>query len=102
MASRFHGPLLAACLFAGAGLGACATSPFGDDFGRAVNAEKAAQIANPAATYAGNPDPGTDGSRAALAQTRYQTGTVLKPSSAGAATNVKSDSGAGGGAAPAN
>ena len=49
------------------------------DFGVAVSQDLAAQIANPDAHYAGVPAPGSDGSRVSLAQTRYQTNTVVPP-----------------------
>lgn len=68
------------------------------DFGRAFRENTVAQIADPDARYKGDPDPGSDGARVALAQKRYRTGTVIKPVPAAASTiNI-----AGGGApAPA-
>jgi hypothetical protein len=49
------------------------------DFGNAVRADQAAQIANPNAHYAGYPQPGYDGKRTALAEKRYEAGKVIKP-----------------------
>jgi hypothetical protein len=49
------------------------------DFGNATREDQAAQIANPNAHYAGYPQPGYDGQRAALGEKRYVTGKVIKP-----------------------
>ena len=57
------------------------------DFGVAVRQDLAAQIADPDAHYAGVPAPGSDGSRVSLAQTRYQTGNVVRPATISSTTS---------------
>lgn len=63
-------------------LSACASlvrlSP---DFGVAVRQDAAAQIANPDARYAGVPTPGSNGTRNALAESRYERDEVIPPAS---------------------
>lgn len=49
------------------------------DFGVAVRQNIAAQIADPAPRYVRADPPASDGSRTALAQQRYQKGTVIQP-----------------------
>jgi hypothetical protein len=49
------------------------------DYGVAVRADAAAQIANPDAHYLGYPQPGYSGVRASLAERRYDTGRVIRP-----------------------
>lgn len=49
------------------------------DFGVAVRQNIAAQIADPAPRYARTEPPASDGARTALAQQRYQKGTVIQP-----------------------
>jgi hypothetical protein len=49
------------------------------DFGVAVRADQAAQIADPNAHYLGDPPPGSNGARAALAEKRYQADKVIRP-----------------------
>ena len=49
------------------------------DFGVAVRQDMEAQIANPHPRYTGFPPAGSDGSRAALAQTSYATDRVIRP-----------------------
>jgi len=77
-----------------AGLAGCVqTQPhLGGDFGYAIRAAAVAQIANPNAVYTGDPAPGSDGSRVALAQERYRTGKVIEPvavaSSISSATSI--------------
>jgi hypothetical protein len=71
------------------------------DFGSAVRADIAAQIAFPEAHYAHNVEPASDGSRTALAQKRYQTNQVIQPSSITASSTSSvgnADNGAAGGA----
>lgn len=68
-----------------------------DDFGVALRTDLAAQIANPDAPDPG-PAPASDGVRAALAQTRYQTNQVVKPS--GSASDVGRQAGTGESKAP--
>jgi hypothetical protein len=66
------------------GLSACAQSEIriSPDFGDAVRADMAAQIADPDAHYTGTPAPGaSDGARIGLAQTRYEKNQVIQPSS---------------------
>lgn len=65
------------------------------DFGRAVQEDFAAQIADPDAAYKGPPPP-SNGERAALAQTRYATDKVTKPVSA-STLSINAGSGGGGG-----
>ena len=66
----------------GSGLCGCADnnretiSPY---FGQALRQDLAAQIADPDAHYRGDPAPGSDGARVALAQERYRTGKVIAP-----------------------
>jgi hypothetical protein len=72
------------------------------DFGVAVRQDVAAQIANPHPRYAGFPPAGSDGSRAALAQTRYATDKVIRPAvstTAGVIEAPVADTGGGGGGA---
>ncbi len=71
------------------------------DFGNAVNQDIPAQIADPDAHYAGTPAPGSSGPRVGLAQKRYDTGTVIPPSSTTASSGASignADNGASGGA----
>ena len=51
------------------------------EFGDAITADIAAQIAYPDAHYSHDLQPGYDGARAALAQKRYQSNQVIQPSS---------------------
>ena len=92
--------VIATCL---AGLlSGCAQSSLrlSPDFGNAVNQDIAAQIADPDAHYVGTPAPGSSGPRVGLAQKRYDTGTVIPPSSttaSGAQSIGNADNGANGG-----
>ena len=61
------------------------------DFGVAVRQDAAAQIANPHPRYVGYPPAGSDGSRAALAQTRYATDKVIRPYVTSTGSNVGSN-----------
>ena len=65
-------------------LAGCAQTPrdLSPDFGHAVRANLAAQIADPDARYARVLEPGGDGTRAALAATRYGKNQVIAPASA--------------------
>lgn len=80
------------------GLAGCVQSQahLSSDFGYAVRGAAVAQIANPDAVYAGTPQPGFDGARAASAQERYRTGKVIPPtgiaSTITSATSISSDS----------
>ena len=83
-------------------LSGCAQSSLriSPDFGNAVNQDIAAQIADPDAHYAGTPAPGSSGPRVGLAQKRYDTGTVIQPSSTTASSSSSignADNGANGG-----
>lgn len=49
------------------------------DFGASLNENLVAQVADPDARYKGDPDPGSNGGRVALAQDRYRTGKVIAP-----------------------
>ena len=62
-----------------------------NDFGRAVQEDLAAQIADPDATYKGPPPP-SSGERAALSQSNYAKDTVKQP-----AAQTTSGGGGGGG-----
>jgi hypothetical protein len=68
---------------AGLTLCGCAVSSqhLGQGYGREVRSDLAAQIADPDARYTGDPAPASNGARAALAQSRYEKGTVTEPSS---------------------
>ncbi|MFC3069160.1 hypothetical protein [Phenylobacterium soli] len=74
---------LAGLALCAAGLSACTTprTTLSEDFGRALHEDLLAQIADPDATPVGPPPP-SDGARAALAQERYRTGKVIKPTPA--------------------
>jgi hypothetical protein len=69
-------------------LSACAQSrlTLHDGFGREVRADLVAQVADPDAKYSGDPAPASNGSRASLAQTRYEKGTVVEPASTSTST----------------
>lgn len=72
-------------LLVGAGLSGCVQAgSLNPEFGQAVRQHVAAQIADPDARYVGDPDPGSNGARVGLAQQRYRTGTVIKPTPAAA------------------
>jgi hypothetical protein len=65
---------------AAVGLGGCVEHlKLSSDYGEAVRQNNAAQIVDPDPRYPSKPAPGSGGARTALAQTRYDTGTVLKP-----------------------
>ena len=72
------------------------------DFGRAVRQDVAAQIADPDAHYEGTPAPGSSGPRVGLAQKRYDSNTVVQPSTTTASSRTSvggsADNGGGGGA----
>ena len=78
-----------------AGLSACSQSALriSPDFGNAVRQNAVAQIADPDARYLGTPAPGSDGVRVAGAQERYQTDTVIQPSTTTASQSVGSKGG---------
>ena len=91
--------MLSACI----ALSACAQSSLriNPDFGNAVRQDAAAQIADPDAHYQGVPAPGSNGPRVGLAQKRYDTNTVIPPSSttASSARSIgNADNGSTGGA----
>jgi len=72
------------------------------DFGSAVRQDVAAQIADPDAHYEGTPAPGSSGPRVGLAQKRYDSNTVVQPSTTTASSRTSvggsADNGGGGGA----
>lgn len=72
---------LPALVAAGLLLGACAESQLRDqaDFGDAARQDRAAQIADPDAHYAGVPGPASNGMRIDAAQERYVKGSVIQP-----------------------
>jgi hypothetical protein len=90
---------LAVLAAGGVALGGCAVSQprLADDFGVAVRQDLVAQIADPDARYPRKP-PASSGSRAALAQARYQTGTSIPP--VGSASKIGLDTGSAPPAAP--
>lgn len=65
--------------FLAIGLSGCVYSQkhLSSDFGYAVRQAAVAQIADPDAVY--GPQPASDGARAAGAQERYRTGTIIAP-----------------------
>ena len=69
-------------------LGACAQSrlTLREGFGREVRADLVAQVADPDAKYSGDPKPASNGSRASIAETRYEKGTVTEPASTSTST----------------
>ena len=75
------------------------------DFGSAVRQDLAAQIADPDAHYEGTPAPGSGGARVGLAQKRYDTNTVIQPSTTTASSRSSvggnADNGGGGAGAGA-
>jgi hypothetical protein len=95
IASRALATLLLGAL--GAGLAGCAESRLhlSDDFGRAFRQEIVAQVADPDATYKGDPAPGSNGRRVGLAQSRYERNAVVQPAST--TTSTVSLGGGGGG-----
>jgi hypothetical protein len=76
--------LVPAVLAAAVALSGCFYSrhQLSSDFGRAERQDLAAQIADPDAQYVGDPAPGALGSSVGLAQGRYQSGKVTKPTTA--------------------
>ncbi|HZV83841.1 MAG TPA: hypothetical protein VFF48_02550 [Brevundimonas sp.] len=83
-------------LLAAAGLaaGGCTESrvQLSPDLGVRLNSALVAQVADPDAVYADAAT--TDGSRVALAQNRYRTGTVIRPVVTDTTNTVRSTSGA--------
>jgi hypothetical protein len=80
-------------------LSACTQSALrvSPDFGNAVNQDVAAQITDPDTNYNGTPPPEAGGVRVVLAQKRYQTNTVIQPSSVTASSSAsigRADNGA--------
>src|SRR5690348_1290092 len=77
--------ILGACM----ALSDCAQSSLriNPDFGSALHQDVAAQIADPDAHYEGTPAPGSSGPRVGLAQKRYDTNTVIPPSSTTASSS---------------
>ena len=89
----------AVALLAGAlGAGGCSVSRYhlSDDYGRAYHEAIASQIADPDARYKGDPAPGSNGSRTASAQSRYERGAVTQPAST-STSSVSAGGGGGGG-----
>jgi hypothetical protein len=84
------------CLLLASGC-AQSTLRISPDFGSAVHEDAAAQIADPDAHYTGTPAPGSAGTRAALAQDRYQKNQVVPPSTATASGSTIGGGGGGGG-----
>jgi hypothetical protein len=67
------------------------------EFGQALHQDIVAQIADPDAHYTGNPAPGSNGSRVALAQRRYVKGRVIPPpSTTTASVAIGGENGGGG------
>jgi type IV pilus biogenesis protein CpaD/CtpE len=82
-----------------AGLSGCAMNdkPLDRDYGRALNQNLNAQIADPDARYARVIPPASDGMRASGAQDRYQRGEVAEPANVSTTTIKSGGSGGGGG-----
>ncbi len=89
--------LLTSVLVGGAALCGCTTSAVHIDpnFGAAERQDMAAQIADPDAKYVGKPAPGSNGQRAALAQSRYVRDRVTQPA-VQSTSNIAAASGGGG------
>lgn len=89
---------LAAALAAPLATAACVNpqQPLSADFARSLRQDLSAQIADPDARYERQTPPAASGARATLAQQRYNKGTVTPPSGQGT-TNIRSQSGGGGG-----
>ena len=66
-------------------------------FGRALRQNLAAQVANPAPDYDYTNPPASGGPRTAVAQKRYDTGTVIQPTTQETSDAVGGSSGGGGG-----
>jgi hypothetical protein len=100
--TRTIGSKLLVLAIAAIGMSGCVQSELriSRDFGAAVRQDTAAQIADPDAHYAGVPAPGSNGARVASAQHRYETGTVIQPSTLSASSGSRGgfDNGNGGGA----
>jgi len=71
------------------------------DFGVAIRQNLSAQIADPDVLYTGNPTPGSNGPRNALAQKRYQNNNVIPPSAVGATSDINGPGAQTGNEAPA-
>lgn len=81
--------VLALC---GIALSACTTAKthLSEDFGYGARQAAVAQIADPDATYSKALAPGSNGSRASLAQERYRTGRVISPSATASTIGTQS------------
>jgi hypothetical protein len=99
------GLMMATLAGAGALLAACADENGFDrevksmEMGRAVHEDMTAQIADPDASYKGPPPP-SSGARTALAQKRYETGTVKNPPSISSMQQLQGGGGGGGSSGP--
>ncbi len=89
---RFERQLMAAALLLA--LGGCETDP---GFGNAVRHNMALQIINPDPQYDANALEADSGARAALAQRRYRTGTVIQPAIQSTSVIAGFESGSSGG-----
>lgn len=87
---------LAAALAAPLALAACVDpqQPLAPDFAVSLRQDITAQIADPDARYERQAPPAASGARAALAQQRYNKGTVTAPASQGT-TSMRSQGGGG-------
>jgi hypothetical protein len=87
-------PILAAGLL----LAGCTESRLhlSDGFGQALKQDQMAQVADPEAHYKGIPPAGANGSRAGIAQARYEHNAVIPPASV-TTSSVGGGGGGGGG-----
>jgi len=97
---------VAALLAAGALAGSESQLRLSSDYGVAVRQDTAAQIADPDAKYAGDPQPGSNPERTKISQQRYVDNKVIQPITLGSGTTGGGSgygsgggSGGGGGAA---
>lgn len=82
------------------GLTACVEArTLNPEFGEAYRQNLISQVAEPDPHYVGDPAPGSAGTRVGLAQTRYRTGTVIKPIPATASEIGRNNGGNGNGGA---
>ena len=88
---------VAALLAAGALAGCESQLHISPDYGVAERQDISAQIADPDAHYAGDPQPGSNPERVKLAQRRYNNGQPIQPASTSVSSNVSGGGGSGGG-----
>ncbi len=100
MSKHMNWRLVAVLLAAGA-LGGCYSQVrLSADYGVATRQNIAGQISDPDAHYAGDPQPGSNPERVAIAERRYVSGRVIPPATIQTAS-VATGGGSGGDAGPA-